>query len=65
MFVPHEGRVEVFDGRRLLQFRYDAGAIADDRAKIRDILWLLHERQRDPIHAQFERVGEIGAILGR
>ena len=53
------------DRRRLLELHQDAGAAGDQLARLGDVLRALHEGERDPVDAQLEREGEIGAVLGR
>eukprot|EP01137_Pigoraptor_chileana_P028866 Opistho-2@13292 len=56
---------QLFNRRRLLDFRHQEGFVADQFAGFEDVLRTLHERQRHPVHPQFQAEAQVAAILGR
>ncbi len=55
--------VQPVDRAGFFQLDDDRRAAGDQAAQFLDILRFLHERQRHPVHAQVQPVGQIGAIL--
>ncbi len=58
-----DDRVEVVDGRGLLNLDDDGRLVADDPARFEHVFVPLHERQRDPVGADGEGAVEVGVIF--
>src|SRR5262249_15119576 len=55
--------LDLIEGRGLLDLRHEPGPITDQSARLDHVAWLLHEGQGDPIDAESQSEGEVGAIL--
>ncbi|EGY02208.1 hypothetical protein AZA_75669 [Nitrospirillum viridazoti Y2] len=56
--------VDLVQGLRLFDLGHQAGAVADQAARLDHVAGLLHEGQGHPVHAQVKAEFQVGAVLG-